>query len=60
MRLFFVKAEGVHTQVGVAVGRKVAKSVGRSRGKRVLRESLRKAGRLKPTGTDASDDAGGD
>ena len=26
----------------------------------VLRESLRKAGRLKPTGTDASDDAGGD
>ena len=42
VRLFFVKAEGVHTQVGVAVGRKVANSVGRSRGKRVLRESLRR------------------
>lgn len=42
VRLFFVRAEGERTQVGVAVGRKVANAVGRSRGKRVLRESLRR------------------
>ena len=42
MRLFFVERPSDPTLVGVTVGKKIAKAVKRTRGRRVLRESFRR------------------
>lgn len=42
VRLFFVVRPGESTRMGVTVGRRVANAAGRSRGRRVLRESARR------------------
>lgn len=42
VRLFFVRQPDAATQVGVTVGRKIAKAVKRTRGRRILRESFRR------------------
>ncbi|MDR3354786.1 MAG: ribonuclease P protein component [Synergistaceae bacterium] len=42
VRVYFVFKPGETTRVGVAVGKKIACSVQRSRGRRILRESLRR------------------
>lgn len=41
VRLFFVESADSSTQIAMVVGRKIANAVGRSRGKRMLRESVR-------------------
>ena len=42
VRLFFVERPSDPTLVGVTVGKKIAKAVKRTRGRRVLRESFRR------------------
>jgi ribonuclease P protein component len=42
VRLYFLRGQDGRTKVGLAVGKKIAGAVGRSRGRRVLRESVRR------------------
>jgi ribonuclease P protein component len=42
VRLYFLRGQGGPTRVGLAVGKKIAGAAGRSRGRRVLRESARR------------------
>jgi ribonuclease P protein component len=49
VRLYYLRVRGERTKVGVAVGKKIARASLRSRGRRMLRESIR---RLLPWLTD--------
>ncbi|MDR3320891.1 MAG: ribonuclease P protein component [Synergistaceae bacterium] len=42
VRLYFLRRPGERSRVGVTVGKKIANAVKRSRGRRLLRESLRR------------------
>ncbi len=42
VRIYYLRKPGERTRVAVTVGRKTAKAVGRSRGRRMLRESIRR------------------
>jgi ribonuclease P protein component len=42
VRLCYLRKQGERTRIGLAVGKKIAGSVGRSRGRRMLRESVRR------------------
>ncbi|MDR1516173.1 MAG: ribonuclease P protein component [Synergistaceae bacterium] len=42
VRLCYLRKQGERTRIGLAVGKKIAGAVGRSRGRRVLRESARR------------------
>jgi ribonuclease P protein component len=42
VRLYFLDRPGERSKVGVTVGKRIANAVGRSRGRRMLRESIRR------------------